>query len=73
MYLFRNKYRLQLREKDHEPKYVQLVGGNVNASIDLETLTVVAGEIPASLKIEVMAWLIHNQAVLMEEWKKWQS
>ncbi len=31
----RNKYRLQLREKDHEPMHVHLVGGAVNARIDL--------------------------------------
>jgi hypothetical protein len=34
---FRNKYRLQLREKDHEPMHVHLVGGNINAKIDLST------------------------------------
>ena len=35
---FRNKYRLQLREKDHEPMHVHLVGGDVNARIDLASL-----------------------------------
>jgi len=35
---FRNKYRLQLREKDHEPMHVHLVGGEVNAKFDLQTL-----------------------------------
>ncbi|SJM90896.1 conserved hypothetical protein [Crenothrix polyspora] len=69
---FRNKYRLQLREKDHEPMHIHLVGGNVNAKIDLETLQVIAGIIPASLKKEVMPWLFENKAELIEEWKKWQ-
>ena len=27
---FRNKYRLQLREKDHEPMHIHLVGGETN-------------------------------------------
>jgi len=70
---FRNKYRLQLREKDHEPMHVHLVGGKVNAKIDLATLQVVAGNIPANLKKEVIAWLTENQATLIEEWKKWQQ
>ncbi|MDP2829037.1 MAG: DUF4160 domain-containing protein, partial [Sulfuricellaceae bacterium] len=43
---FRNKYRLQLREKDHEPMHVHLVGGEVNARFDLLTLEKVAGHVP---------------------------
>ena len=69
---FRNKYRLQLREKDHEPMHVHLVGGDVNARIDLASLRVVAGRIPANLKREVMAWLRAHQAELIEEWQSWQ-
>ena len=46
---FRNKYRLQLREKDHEPMHVHLVGGDVNARIDLASLRVVAGVLPKNL------------------------
>jgi hypothetical protein len=70
---FRNKYRLQLREKDHEPMHVHLVGGEVNARFDLATLALVAGSVPADLKNEVLAWLRENQAALIEEWKTWQS
>ncbi len=66
---FRNKYRLQLREKDHNPMHAHLVGGEVNATIDLATLAVVAGAIPAALKVEVMDWLKANQADLIKEWK----
>ena len=69
---FRNKYRLQLREKDHEPMHVHLVGGDVNARIDLASLRVVAGILPKNLKREVMAWLRAHQAELIKEWKSWQ-
>lgn len=69
---FRNKYRLQLREKDHEPMHVHLVGGNVNAKFDLESLSLIAGDIPKDLMREVIAWLEYNQIDLIEEWKKWQ-
>lgn len=65
---FRNKYRLQLREKDHNPMHVHLVDGEVNAKIDLATLEVVAGLIPAALKAEVLDWLKTNQADLIKEW-----
>jgi hypothetical protein len=70
---FRNKYRLQLREKDHEPMHVHLVGGDVNVRIDLATLRVVAGSMPADLKREVVAWLRAHRAELIEEWKSWQQ
>jgi hypothetical protein len=69
---FRNKYRLQLREKDHEPMHVHLVGGDVNVKIDLASLRVIAGSMPTVLKREVMAWLKAHQADLIEEWKSWQ-
>ena len=69
---FRNKYRLQLREKDHEPMHVHLVGGDVNVRIDLASLRVVGGSMPADLKVEVMAWLRAHQADLIKEWKSWQ-
>lgn len=69
---FRNKYRLQLREKDHEPMHVHLVGGDVNVRIDLASLRIVAGSLPVDLKHEVMAWLRTHQAELIEEWKSWQ-
>ena len=69
---FRNKYRLQMREKDHEPMHVHLVGGDVDVKIDLTSLRIVAGRMPTDLKREVMAWLRAHQAELIEEWKSWQ-
>lgn len=69
---FRNKYRLQLREKDHEPMHVHLVGGEVNAKFDLITLELTAGDVPTDLKKEVQAWLIENQLELIKEWQQWQ-
>ncbi len=69
---FRNKYRLQLREKDHEPMHVHLVGGEVNAKFDLTTLALVAGTVPSGVLVEVNAWLQVNQVALIEEWKSWQ-
>ncbi len=69
---FHNKYRLQLREKDHEPMHVHLVGGEINVRIDLETMAVVAGRMPDSLKTEVFSWIADNRETLIEEWKSWQ-
>lgn len=70
---FRNKYRLQLREKDHEPMHVHLVGGDVNVKFNLLTLEVVAGAVPDDIKKEVFNWLKEHQKELIREWKQWQS
>jgi hypothetical protein len=70
---FRNKYRLQLREKDHEPMHVHLVGGEVNARFDLDSLELVSGRVPVDVLREVMVWLKENQAALIEEWQIWQQ
>lgn len=69
---FRNKFRLQLREKDHEPMHVHLVGGEVNAKINLSSLEVVSGSVPRDLWIEVRSWLVEHQDALIKEWKSWQ-
>jgi hypothetical protein len=41
--------------------------------IDLVTLELVAGRVPADVLREVMAWLHVNQATLIEEWQAWQQ
>lgn len=53
---FNNKYALQIRERDHNPPHIHLVGGSVNATVDLNTL-VCMGLIPARVKSEVLAWI----------------
>ncbi len=68
---FRNRYRLQVREKDHLPMHVHLVGGEINVQIDLATLTVSAGECPANLAEEVLTWVAEHRDELIQEWKKW--
>lgn len=71
---FRNKYRLELRENDHEPMHVHFVGADINAKIDLLTLNIVAGYItPVTLRKEVLKWLQEHQTEMIEEWKKCQQ
>ena len=68
---FRNKYRLQIREKDHLPVHAHLVGGEVNVKIDLVTLALSEGDCPAGLAEEVLAWVAEHRDELMQERKKW--
>lgn len=68
---FRNKYRLQIREKDHLPMHVHLVGGEVNVKISLTTLAISEGDCPAGLLEEVLTWVTLHRDELIQEWKKW--
>jgi hypothetical protein len=65
-----NKYRLEIRERDHGPAHAHLVGGNVDVVINLVTLET-NGPWPRGLKSEVMPWITANTNELMKEWKKW--
>ncbi|WP_284336708.1 DUF4160 domain-containing protein [Comamonas sp. NoAH] len=67
---FRNKYRLELRERDHLPPHVHLTGGGLDILINLETLDH-TGDCERSLLDEVLAWVKDNQPALLKEWKKW--
>lgn len=66
----RGKYRIELRERDHLPPHVHLVGGEVNVRISLETLKRV-GACPHDLLDEALAWVREHRAELMEQWKLW--
>lgn len=67
---FRNKYRLEIRERDHLPAHAHLVGGSVDVLIDLATLET-TGAWPRGLQAEVMTWVAAHRDDLMEEWLKW--
>ena len=69
---FRNKYRLEIRERDHGPAHCHLVGGSVDVLIELETLRC-TGRWPTGLKVEVMDWVNAHIDDLWKEWKKWHK
>ena len=65
-----NKYRLEVRERDHLPMHCHLAGGGYDVLIDLATLQTF-GKWPVGTKTEVMAWVAENREELIQEWKKW--
>jgi len=67
---FRNRYRLELRERDHLPPHVHLTGGEVNVRISLETFAC-CGSCPRDLLDEALAWIREHRDELMEEWRLW--
>lgn len=68
---FRGKYRLEVREHDHNPMHVHLEGGEIRVTISLETLDVTEGTAPKSLLKEVLDWVTAHHDELVEEWNKW--
>jgi hypothetical protein len=68
---FRDKYRIQLRERDHLPPHVHLTGVGVDVMISLETVEVMAGHAPALIVKEALEWVRAHREKLLEEWKLW--
>lgn len=69
-YRFRDKYRIQLREKDHPPPHVHLTGGGVDVMLSLETVEVMTGKAPPLIIKEAQAWILTHQVQLLEDWKR---
>ncbi|MFC0709236.1 DUF4160 domain-containing protein [Azorhizophilus paspali] len=67
----RDKYRIELREKDHLPPHVHLTGAGVDVQISLETGEVMLGKAPKAVLEEALAWVLAHRAELLEEWKLW--
>jgi len=68
---FRDKYRIQLREKDHLPPHVHLTGGGIDVLICLQLIEPMRGHAPAAVLKEALEWIRANREELMEEWKRW--
>ena len=68
---FRDKYRIQLREKDHLPPHVYLTGGGLDVLICLQLVEPMRGHAPAAVLKEALEWVRAHQCELMEEWKRW--
>lgn len=68
-YRFRDKYRIQLREKDHPPPHVHLTGG-VDVMLSLETVEVTTGKAPPLIIEDALAWVAAHQAQQREDWKR---
>ena len=70
-YRFRDKYRIQLRDKDHLPPYVHLTGGGLDVLICLQLVEPMLGHAPAAVLREALEWVRAHQTELLEEWKRW--
>lgn len=61
-------FRITLREKDHNPPHVHLMGPDFEAVISLATLEVMDGSAPAKVLRHALRWLDDNREELMKQW-----
>ena len=66
-YRFSN-FRITLREKDHNPPHVHLMGLDFEAAINLLTLEVVDGTAPAKVLRHALRWINDNKEELIKQW-----
>ena len=58
-----------MREKDHNPPHVHLMGLGFEAAINLATLEVMDGSAPAKVLRHALKWLEGNKEELMQLWQ----
>ncbi len=66
-YRFSN-FRITLREKDHNPPHVHLMGPDFEAAISLVTLEVLDGYAPAKVLHHALRWINDNREELIKQW-----
>lgn len=57
-----------MREKDHNPPHVHLMGPDFEAVISLMTLAVMDGSAPTKVLRHALKWIADNREELMEQW-----
>lgn len=70
---FRNKYTLQVRERDHNPPHVHFYGAGYDVIIFFESLEFIGNFPSNTIQNEVMAWVGENQNELFKEWYLWHT
>ncbi|MCL2831383.1 MAG: DUF4160 domain-containing protein [Betaproteobacteria bacterium] len=68
----RQKYRIELRERDHGPAHVHLTGAGIDVVVWLAPLSA-EGAGPRDVKAEALEWIAAHLEELMEDWKQWHE
>ena len=63
-----SNFRIILREKDHNPPHVHLMGPDFEAAINLGTLELMDGSEPAKVLRHALKWIVDNREELINQW-----
>ena len=66
-YRFSN-FRISLREKDHNPPHVHLMGPDFEAVVNLVTLEIMDGSAPSKILRHALKWITDNREELIQQW-----
>ncbi len=61
---------IRVYANDHLPPHFHVVAPDWEALIEIETLTVLRGTLPASARKAVMAWVAANREAVAAEWNR---
>ncbi|HEY2033871.1 MAG TPA: DUF4160 domain-containing protein [Rhizomicrobium sp.] len=57
---------------DENPPHVHVVGPDTEAKVAIGTAAIMVGEIPSSLRSEILEWIAENREALMRKWEECQ-
>jgi hypothetical protein len=66
-------FKIVMYFKDHNPPHVHVVAPDFEAKVSIETLEIIAGELPPSVRSEALAWIEAHKAALMARWSEYQK
>ncbi len=65
----RSKVEIVVRGNDHNPPHFHVVGPDVAAQVEIETLKVLRGSLPKKA-LWVLEWAAENRPALYAEWNR---
>lgn len=65
------KVTIRVFGNDHLPPHFHVKGAGIDAQLSIETVEVIAGDLPAALHKEIKAWVAANRPALVTEWNTW--
>lgn len=64
------KVIIRVHPRDHLPPHFHAVGPDFEAFIEIETLAVLRGDLPSSVRKAVLNWCLENKALIAAEWNR---
>jgi hypothetical protein len=63
-----SNWYLEVRGREHYPPHFHVIGVDFSVVMEMETLTLREGTLPAAIRADVMAWAAANADRLRSEW-----
>lgn len=64
------KLMIRVNGNDHHPAHFHIVGPDVDAQVTIGTAIILRGDLPPSVRTQVLAWAAENHGRLVAEWNR---